>query len=92
MAIEKEEAARKAAARFSTDPHLATMTASDCYRFCLSNPHVDLVLTGPKNRRQLQENLSNLREKGPLSAEENHWIRNFGQIVHRGSSRFSFRF
>jgi len=68
------------------------MTASDCYRFCLSNPHVDLVLTGPKNRRQLQENLSNFREKGPLSEKENRWIRNFGQIVHRGSSRFTFRF
>jgi len=24
------------------------MTAGDCYRFCLSNPHVDMVLTGPK--------------------------------------------
>jgi len=68
------------------------MTASDCYRFCLSNPYVDLVLTGPKNRRQLQENLSHLQEKGPLSEEENRRIRNFGQMVHTGSSRFTFRF
>ena len=68
------------------------MTAVDCYRFCLSNPHVDLVLTGPKNRRQLQENLRILREKGLLSEEENRWIRDFGQVVHRGSSRFTFRF
>jgi len=68
------------------------MTASDCYRFCLSNSHVDLVLTGPKNRRQLQENLSCLQEKGPLSEEESRWIRNFGQMVHTGSSRFTFRF
>jgi len=68
------------------------MTASDCYRFCLSNPHVDLVLTGPKTRQQLQENLTELREKGPLSEEENGWIRDFGQIVHRDSSRFTFRF
>jgi aryl-alcohol dehydrogenase-like predicted oxidoreductase len=68
------------------------MTASDCYRFCLSDPHVDLVLTGPKNRRQLEENLHNLREKGPLSEEENRWIRDFGQIVHKGSSRFTFGF
>ncbi|MDH3344537.1 MAG: hypothetical protein OEM61_02325 [Desulfobacteraceae bacterium] len=28
MAIEKEETARKAAARFSTDPHLATILFS----------------------------------------------------------------
>ena len=68
------------------------MSASDCYRFCLSNPHVDLVLTGPKNRRQLQDNLRDLREKGPLSEAENRWIRDFGQIVHRDSSRFTFRF
>jgi aryl-alcohol dehydrogenase-like predicted oxidoreductase len=68
------------------------MTASDCYRFCLSNSHVDLVLTGPKNRRQLQENLDNLRKNGPLSEEETRWIRDFGQIVHTGSSRFTFRF
>jgi len=68
------------------------MTAADCYRFCLSNPHVDLVLTGPKNHQQLQENLRNLREKGPLSEEENRWIRDFGHIVHKASSRFTFRF
>ncbi len=68
------------------------MSASDCYRFCLSNPHVDLVLTGPKNRRQLQENISDLREKGPLSEEEYRWMRDFGQVVHKASSRFTFGF
>ena len=68
------------------------MTASDCYRFCLSNPHVDLVLTGPKTRRQLQENLSELCEKGSLSEEENSWIRDYGKIVYKKSSRFTFRF
>ncbi|MEJ2101546.1 MAG: aldo/keto reductase [Desulfobacterales bacterium] len=61
------------------------MTAVDCYRFCLSNPHVDIV-------QQLQENLSELRDKGPLSEEENGWIRNYGQIVYKKSSRFTFRF
>ena len=68
------------------------MTASDCYRFCLSNPNVDIVLTGPKNRQQLQENLTGLHEKGPLTEEENSWIRDYGQIVHKNSSRFTFRF
>jgi aryl-alcohol dehydrogenase-like predicted oxidoreductase len=68
------------------------MTASDCYRFCLSSPHVDIVLTGPKTRKQLQENLSELRDKGPLLEEENSWIRNYGQIVYKKSSRFTFRF
>jgi aryl-alcohol dehydrogenase-like predicted oxidoreductase len=69
------------------------MSAGDCYRFCLSNPHVDLVLTGPKNRQQLEENLRDLREKGgPLSGEEMLWIREFGQVVHKASSRFTFGF
>ena len=30
-------------------------TAADCYRFCLSPPHVDVVLTGPKTVAQLRE-------------------------------------
>jgi aryl-alcohol dehydrogenase-like predicted oxidoreductase len=68
------------------------MSAGDCYRFCLSDPHVDVVLTGPKNRRQLQENLQSVGERGPLSQEEMHWIREFGQVVHKASSRFTFRF
>jgi aryl-alcohol dehydrogenase-like predicted oxidoreductase len=56
-------------------------TAGDCYRFCLSNPHVDVVLTGPASEQQLDENLAAL-EKGPLSAEELEWMRKFGQVVH----------
>jgi aryl-alcohol dehydrogenase-like predicted oxidoreductase len=68
------------------------MTAVDCYRFCLSNPHVDLVLTGPKNGQQLRENLDGLRGKGPLSDQEMQQIRKFGQFVHNASSRFTFRF
>ena len=38
------------------------LTPGLCYRFCLTNPHVHLVLTGPKNRSQLKENLAALRE------------------------------
>ncbi len=68
------------------------MTASDCYRFCLSNEYVDVVLTGPKNRQQLEENIKDLSEQGPLSEEESQWIRDYGGIVHRDSSRFTFGF
>jgi aryl-alcohol dehydrogenase-like predicted oxidoreductase len=68
------------------------MTAPDCYRFCLSNPHIDVTLTGPKNRSQLEENLIGLREKGPLSEDEHRWMSEFGRIVHSESSRFTFRF
>ena len=68
------------------------MTAPDCYRFCLSHPDVDVVLTGPKNRRQLEENLTDLKKNGPLTEEEDRRIRAFGEVVHRNSSRFTFRF
>jgi aryl-alcohol dehydrogenase-like predicted oxidoreductase len=57
------------------------MTAGDCYRFCLSSPHVDLVLTGPKDVRELRENLAALA-KGPLTPEELGWMREFGRAVH----------
>lgn len=56
------------------------MTAPDCYRFCLSSPHVDVVLCGPKDRAQLEENLRGL-QKGPLSAEEDAWMWRFGAAV-----------
>lgn len=57
------------------------MTAGDCYRFQLSSPHVDVALTGPANRAQMEENL-NAVERGPLSADEQKWMRDFGRAVH----------
>ncbi|HEY6000902.1 MAG TPA: aldo/keto reductase [bacterium] len=56
-------------------------TAGDCYRFCLSSPHVDVVLTGPRTIGQLRENLAAL-ERGPLLPEEDAWIREIGRAVH----------
>jgi aryl-alcohol dehydrogenase-like predicted oxidoreductase len=56
-------------------------TAGDCYRFCLTNPHVDVVLTGPRNVAELRENLAAI-EKGPLSDEEMAFMRRLGQAVH----------
>lgn len=55
--------------------------AGDCYRFCLSNPHIDIVLSGPASLAELDENLAVLK-KGPLSDEEMQWMREFGQHVH----------
>jgi aryl-alcohol dehydrogenase-like predicted oxidoreductase len=57
------------------------MTAGDCYRFCLSSPHVDVVLTGPKDAAELRENLAAL-DRGPLADEEARWMRDFGRKVH----------
>ena len=57
------------------------MSPGDCYRFCLSSPFVDVVLSAADNRKQIDENLDAL-EKGPLSSEEDEWIRHFGEFVH----------
>ncbi len=56
--------------------------AATCYRFCLSNPTVSVVLTGPKTLEQLQANLEGVR-RGPLDVEEMAWMREFGAVVHR---------
>lgn len=57
------------------------MTAGDCYRFQLSSPHVDLAITGPRDRAELEQNLDALA-KGPLDPDEEKWMRAFGRAVH----------
>ncbi len=57
------------------------MSAGDCYRFQLSSPHVDLALTGPASRAELDANLDALA-KGPLTGDEEKWMRAFGHAVH----------
>ena len=56
-------------------------TAGDCYRFCLTSPYVDVVLSAPKTVAQLRENLAAL-ERGPLSDEEQSRMRALGRAVH----------
>jgi aryl-alcohol dehydrogenase-like predicted oxidoreductase len=55
--------------------------ASHCYRFCLSHPGVDLVISGPANNEQVLEACSVL-EKGPLDADELAWMRRVGDHVY----------
>lgn len=62
-------------------------TAGECYRFVLSNPHVHTVLTGPRNIRQLRENLAAIKE-GPLSEEDVAFMRTFGDAVHNQKKWF----
>ncbi len=56
-------------------------TAGDCYRFCLTSPHVDVALAGPRTAGELREDLAAV-EKGPLSPEEMAFMREFGRAVH----------
>jgi aryl-alcohol dehydrogenase-like predicted oxidoreductase len=58
----------------------AVPTAGDCYRFCLTSPHVDVALMGPRTSAELRENLAAV-EKGPLSEAELAFMREFGSAV-----------
>ena len=54
--------------------------ASDCYRFALSAPQVDVVLAGPRNGAELDEAMAAL-DRGPMSADELAWMRRVGDGV-----------
>lgn len=62
------------------DAAIPPLTPELCYRFVLSNPHVDLVLTGPKNREQLMTNFRAIQQ-GVLTPEECDWIRQYGKLI-----------
>lgn len=63
-------------------PGEATPRASDCYRFTLTHPMVDVCMTGPKDLEEMKEALATL-DRGPLSAEELAWMRRVGDHVHQ---------
>ena len=57
------------------------LTAKDCYRFVLSNPAVDVCMTGARTREMMRENLETL-DAGPLTAEEMARVRRIGDHVY----------
>lgn len=61
-------------------PGEETPRGSDCYRFVLSNPNVDVCMTGPKNREQMREALKTL-DLGPLNEEEMARMRKIGRHI-----------
>lgn len=56
-------------------------TPGEAYRFVLTNPHVDAVLTAPRSRRQFDENLAAIK-LGPLDEETMSFMSRFGDVVH----------
>jgi aryl-alcohol dehydrogenase-like predicted oxidoreductase len=67
-----------------------TPRASDCYRFALSNPNVDVTLSGPKDASQLDETLAALA-RGPMDEAELAWMRRVGAVVReRAATRRRF--
>jgi aryl-alcohol dehydrogenase-like predicted oxidoreductase len=67
-----------------TPPGEPTPRGSDCYRFALSHPSVNLVLAGPSGAAELDEALAAL-DRGPMSADELAWMRRVGAAVKRAS-------
>ena len=57
------------------------LNASDCYRFVLSNPSVDVCMCGPKDILQMRGALRSL-DLGPLSKEEMEKVKTVGDHVH----------
>ena len=56
-------------------------TASDCYRFCLAQPSVQVVLTAPRSLAELEQNLVVL-ELPPMSKQERGQWQRFGDLVY----------
>lgn len=61
--------------------------ASDCYRFVLSNPAVDVCMCGPKDTAQMREALRTL-ELGPLSEDDLARMRRIGDHVQTHAGKF----
>ena len=59
----------------------APMRGRDCYRFVLTNPNINLVMSGPKNASEMQEALAAL-DDGPCSPDELERFSRIGAHVH----------
>lgn len=71
-----------------TPPGERTPTGTDCYRFAISRPEVDLCLAGPDDVEQMKQALAAL-EQGPMDEEELAWMRRVGDHIYanaRGAS------
>ncbi len=57
------------------------LTAAECYRFVLSNPAVDVCMSGAKTVEQMRENLA-VFESGPMTEDELLRVRRIGDHVY----------
>lgn len=68
-----------------TPPGESTPSGTDCYRFALSRPEIDLCLAGPDDAEQMKQALAAL-DQGPMDEDELAWMRRVGDHIY-GSSR-----
>jgi aryl-alcohol dehydrogenase-like predicted oxidoreductase len=66
-----------------TPPGERTPSGTDCYRFVLSRPEVDLCLAGPNDSEQMSQALAAL-DLGPMADEELAWMRRVGDHIYSG--------
>ncbi len=68
-------------------PNEEPLSATDCYRFVLSNPDVNICLCGPKNIDQMQTALQAL-DKGPLTEGKMERMKTIGDYVRANHTSF----
>ena len=68
-------------------PEESVPQASDCYRFVLSNPVVDVCMCGPKNLNEMRAALPAL-ERGPLGEADMARMRRVGDYVRQHTRKF----
>jgi predicted aldo/keto reductase-like oxidoreductase len=59
-------------------------TAADCYRFVLTQPAVNICMTGPADAAQFQHALEALG-RGPMTEDELEWMRRVGDAIYNKS-------
>lgn len=59
--------------------------ASDCYRFVLTHPAVDLAMCAPRDAADLDEALTTI-ERGPMSEDELAWMKRVGVHVKKATA------
>ncbi len=67
-----------------TPPGERTPTGTDCYRYSLTRPEVDLCLAGPDNPEHMKQALEAL-ELGPMDPGELAWMQSVGEHIYRSS-------
>ncbi len=69
-------------------PGYVPPSATDCYRFCLAHPAVNVTLTAPGNRAELDENLALLEDWQPPSRSQLAEICRHGDRVKKHAGVF----
>ena len=64
-----------------TPPGERTPTGTDCYRFALSHPQVDMALAGPDSAEHMTQALAAL-DGGPMHEVELAWMRRVGDHIY----------